>query len=75
MGVVRAIRNPWSQEIIDTVPECGGETVDLAMEKLFAGKDSLAVVSSERMGEIFTAARQAMEDTREELAHLITREQ
>ncbi|MCB1063421.1 MAG: aldehyde dehydrogenase family protein [Verrucomicrobiae bacterium] len=75
VGVVRAIRNPWSQEIIDTVPECGGETVDLAMEKLFAGKDSLAVVSSERMGEIFTAARQAMEDTREELAHLITREQ
>ncbi len=74
-GVVRAIRNPWSQAIIDSVPECGIDTVDEALTRLRGGIDSLAVVTSERMGEIFTTAKLMIEERHDELAKGITREQ
>ncbi|MCB1228666.1 MAG: aldehyde dehydrogenase family protein [Verrucomicrobiae bacterium] len=74
-GVIRAIRNPWTLEIIDTVPECDVETVDLAMQELRAGVDTLAAVTSEQMGEIFTATTEAVKAEQEALALMITREQ
>ncbi len=74
-GVIRAIRNPWTQEILDTVPECDAGTVDLAIQELRQGVESLAAVSSEQMGEIFTAATEMVKAQQEALALLITREQ
>lgn len=74
-GVVRAIRNPFSQEIIDTVPECGDATVDLAISHLKVGVDTLAHTSSEAMGNIFAAATEMIRTDSEDLARLITREQ
>lgn len=74
-GVMRAIRNPWTREIIDTVPECDVETVDLAIEGLRQGIDSLATITSEQMGEIFSAATESVKANAEDLAMLITSEQ
>jgi acyl-CoA reductase-like NAD-dependent aldehyde dehydrogenase len=74
-GVIRAIRNPWNQEIIDSVPEFDAESVDWAMQRVRAGIDSLATMTSEEMGESFTRATEAMKEAAEELATLITEEQ
>lgn len=74
-GVIRAVRNPWSQTVIDSVPECGAGTVDEALTRLRGGIDSITVVTSEQMGEIFTVAKQLIEARHEELARGITREQ
>ena len=74
-GVIRAIRNPWNQQIIDSVPECDEETVELALERLRKGVDQLDSTSSEAMGEAFSGARDRIVESRESLAGGITREQ
>ena len=74
-GVNRAIRNPWSGEVIDSVPVCSVDTADTAMVSLRRGVNDLALTTSEEMGGIVGRAVEKIKARGEELARLISNEQ
>lgn len=73
--MVRAIRNPWNQEIADNVPVCGEETVDFAIQELRRGAGAMATWGGERLGKIFSATGAKIREQSESLAALISLEQ
>jgi acyl-CoA reductase-like NAD-dependent aldehyde dehydrogenase len=73
--VVRPVRSPFGREVIDTVPVCNEETVDLAVRHLFLERTRMEEFTGDRMGPVFQRAGAAMRERSEALAALITREQ
>jgi succinate-semialdehyde dehydrogenase / glutarate-semialdehyde dehydrogenase len=74
-GTLREVRNPWSRAIIDTVPECGESTVDLALKALKQGTRGLSEISNEGLGKVYLGTARLMRESSDDLATLITREQ
>jgi acyl-CoA reductase-like NAD-dependent aldehyde dehydrogenase len=74
-GDVREVSNPWSGEVIDTVPACSEDTVDHALKALKQGTRGLSEISNEGLGKVYLGASQLIRESSEDLATLITREQ
>lgn len=73
--MVQSVRAPFNREVIDTVPVCNAETVDVAIRKLAEHRTAFENFPCERIGPIFAATAGLLRQRSAEISRLISREQ
>jgi acyl-CoA reductase-like NAD-dependent aldehyde dehydrogenase len=71
---VLAVTNPFSGEVIDSVPRCGHEDVELALASAVRGADHMARLTAQQRYQILHRAVREIETHAEELARTLTLE-
>jgi acyl-CoA reductase-like NAD-dependent aldehyde dehydrogenase len=74
-GGEREVLNPWSGEVVDTVPNATPEQVERALEAAGRGADQMAALSAWERSEILRAAADLLEARVDDLARTLSREE
>lgn len=69
------VLNPYSGEVIDTVPKASDEDVETALQSAVKGADAMRALSGYQRFEILDRAAAMMQDQAEELARTISSEE
>jgi acyl-CoA reductase-like NAD-dependent aldehyde dehydrogenase len=74
-SAVREVVNPWSGEIVDTVPSATAEQVETALAAAVEGARSMASTTAYERSEMLNRAATLLEQRLEDFASLLSREQ
>ena len=68
------VKNPYTGEVIDTVPVSHLNNVDLAIDAAVNAKDSIEEMSAFKVSNKLYAVYEKLKDNKDELAELLTKE-
>jgi acyl-CoA reductase-like NAD-dependent aldehyde dehydrogenase len=71
----RDVINPWSGEVVDTVPSATAEQIEIALDAAVEGARTMAAVTAYERGEVLNRAASLLEQRIEDFARLLSREE